>query len=672
MALQIFSKSYDGTYIGAAQEDGMLSTYHNIVTYKTRENTGYIQADDTNIYSNLSLSLGGNTYYLQYAVQPDASYIDLMSIDGVASGTILKVEDELILVNSVNTATRRLTVTRGYNNTTPVYHNSSTPAIPITNYTNFIARDARGQTILQTAQQINLFMDPIEIDQDIDESQIEFNIYDAFGCNVGDVFRNEDGEKLTITSKEQIANNYYTIQVERENAQPHLRGDTFYLAEIHDQRYHEFHYQTSPIRGSQEGTRQDIFLTLTYNQQNEEDPIVQNYQLKTYMRLVVIGTIGDSITAGHAAFRAEDHKGTYCRNGVSYDNDNTNEDVTSQYQYWLSYRLGRNYNIYNYGTGEEVGYQVGNRFVREILALHPDYVIIQCGTNDLSLFNGASVVSGIDPSSTMDEWIFTETPIVLNKNNSNITYYGLVPAVKQMVELAIENDVQPIIGNLLPRNGLTADMRLAFDAYNKWLEEYVQSFDNVYMIDFFNGSQDGEFLRQEPESATNYNMNDRYSSGAVVDENGNVTVSGDGIHLNSAGYRIMGYCMNIDILFDASVEGFELYHVPDASTTPVESRLDPTNNIYVYSLKYMLMQIGRAKTQTTYLYNKGANSELYYIYLYTNENSETKIIQDNEEVESLSGILLPGDFLPIHLKVTPQAGSVQIQVRVVGRPFNTV
>ena len=67
------------------------------------------------------------------------------------------------------------------------------------------------------------------------------------------------------------------------------------------------------------------------------------------MRLVVVGTIGDSITAGHAAFRAEDHKGTYCRNGVSYDNDNTSEDVTSQYQYWLSYRLGRNYNIYNYG-----------------------------------------------------------------------------------------------------------------------------------------------------------------------------------------------------------------------------------------------------------------------------------------------------------------------------------
>ena len=167
-------------------------------------------------------------------------------------------------------------------------------------------------------------------------------------------------------------------------------------------------------------------------------------------------------------------------------------------------------------------------------------------------------------------------------------------------------------------------------------------------------------------------MNDRYSSGAVVDENGNVTVSGDGIHLNSAGYRIMGYCMNIDILFDASVEGFELYHVPDASTTPVESRLDPTNNIYVYSLKYMLMQVGRAKTYTAYLYNKGSNSELYYIYLYTNENSETKIVQDNEEVESLSGILLPGDFLPIHLKVTPQAGSVQIQVRVVGRPFNTV
>ena len=46
--------------------------------------------------------------------------------------------------------------------------------------------------------------------------------------------------------------------------------------------------------------------------------------------------------------------------------------------------------------------------------------------------------------------------------------------------------VVPVVGNLLPRNGLSADMRKAFDAYNNWLQQYVASLDNVYMVDFFN------------------------------------------------------------------------------------------------------------------------------------------------------------------------------------------
>ena len=79
--------------------------------------------------------------------------------------------------------------------------------------------------------------------------------------------------------------------------------------------------------------------------------------------------------------------------------------------------------------------------VKEILSLHPDYVVIQCGTNDLSLFNGASAIAGIDSSATMDEWIFTETPITLLKNGSKTTYYGLVPAIREMVNLALDNGV---------------------------------------------------------------------------------------------------------------------------------------------------------------------------------------------------------------------------------------
>ena len=133
-------------------------------------------------------------------------------------------------------------------------------------------------------------------------------------------------------------------------------------------------------------------------------------------------------------------------------------------------------------------------FEKEILSLHPDYTIIQCGTNDLSLFNGATVVSGIDSSATMDEWIFTETPIVLEKNGMRTTYYGLVPAVKAMIALALNNKVVPVVGNLLPRNGLSADMRKAFDAFNNWLKDYVAPLDGVYMVDFFNAQENGKYF----------------------------------------------------------------------------------------------------------------------------------------------------------------------------------
>ena len=84
-----------------------------------------------------------------------------------------------------------------------------------------------------------------------------------------------------------------------------------------------------------------------------------------------------------------------------------------------------------------------------------------------------------------------ETPIILEKNGARTTYYGLVPAVKAMITLALNNGVVPVVGNLLPRNGLSADMRKAFDAFNNWLQDYVASLDGVYMVDFFNAQEDG-------------------------------------------------------------------------------------------------------------------------------------------------------------------------------------
>lgn len=661
MSILLYSKNYDNSFVDASQENGILSTYHNVVTYQTKYNKGYLKGDGQE-YSNISLSFKGKTYRLQYTIDNSQQYIDFNEINGIDSSSIVQIDEELIFINSINLATKRAIVTRGYNNTKPESHQSSSLITIITENTKFILDGNFTSTL-------NLFLDPIEINQDIDESILSFQIKDIYDCSLNSVFSNGK-EKIKIIKKEKLFDDIYNIEVERENPEPHLIGDKFYLYTLVDNKYHEFSYYTKSIKGTSEGIRNDISLELSYFLNDKQ--FIQNYDIKTYTRLAVIGTIGDSITAGHAAFRAEDHKGTYCCNGISYDNDNTNEDVTSQYQYWLSYRLGKNYKVYNYGTGEEVGYQVKNRFIKEILSLHPDYIIIQCGTNDLSLFNGANVVSGIEPDSTMDEWIFSETPIVLEKNNNKITYYGLVPAVKEMIKMSKENDIQVIIGNLLPRDGLTSDMKKAFDAYNNWLKEYIPTLEQVYMVDFFNASNNGDFLREDPEDETNYNMNGYFSSGVEFNEDGSIKKSGDGIHLNSEGYKIMGYCMNIDILFDASVEGFELYLTPDFTYPPIEGELDISNNIYIYPIPYNLMQLNREKTLTRYLYNKGVNNELIYIYISEKNGANVSLLNNDKQVEEISDILAADSFFPLTIKVTPLSFNSTIRLTIIGRPLEVL
>lgn len=666
MAIRLYSESYDGSLLDASNEG--FSTYHNIVTYQTKHNTIYLKADDNKRYTLIELSLRGRTYFLQYAINASQAYLDLTNINGIAPGSILKIDDEEILVESVNYSTKRLTISRGYHSTIPVSHNSSIKATIVTDYTQLYSLDSLGNKTIMSSGILNSNIDPIVLLEDIDDEQTQFLIADVFDCAVGDEFT--DGvENFVIQDKQENGVNFL-VTVKRSNAVSHSKGEVFSLFAIQDDKYHHCYYSTSPIRGSSVGERNDIQLILDYDCENQS--YSSPFDLKTITRLAIIGTIGDSITAGHAAFRAEDHKGTYCCNGVSYANDNTSEDVTSQYQYWLSYRLGKNYNVYNYGTGEEVGYQVKNRFEKEILSLHPDYTIIQCGTNDLSLFNGATAISGIDSSSTMDEWIFTETPIVLEKNGMRTTYYGLVPAVKAMIALALNNEVVPVVGNLLPRNGLNADMRKAFDAFNNWLKDYVASLDGVYMVDFFNAQENGKYLREDPTDPTNYRMNDIYSSGSELNADGTIKKSGDGIHLNSNGYRIMGYCLNIDVLFDASVEGFSLYLKPDASIEPLEGQLDVTTNKFIYKIPFNLVQLNKEKIATRYLYNKGALNELCYIYPNSNDDLDIKLIQNGQEKGLIAETLAPGNFLEIKFKVIAKGNATTGQIIVLGRPIETL
>ena len=164
-------------------------------------------------------------------------------------------------------------------------------------------------------------------------------------------------------------------------------------------------------------------------------------------------------------------------------------------------------------------------------------------------------------------------------------------------------------------------------------------------------------------------MNDKYSSGAELNEDGSVKKSGDGIHLNSNGYRIMGYCLNIDILFDASVEGFNLYLKPDASTEPLDGKLDVVSNKIVYSIPFNLVQLNKEKMATRYLYNKGSHTELCYLCPAVGNDLDIKFVQNDQELDKLSTTLAPGEFLEIKIKVLAKSNSSKGKIIVVGRPI---
>ena len=223
MAIKLYQLNYDGSLQDASKTG--FSTYHNIVTYQTKHNTIYLKADDNKKYTLIELSLKGKEYFLQYTINATQAYLDLTNVSGIAPGTILKVDSEQILVESVNYSTKRLTVTRGYHSTTSTPHNSSVKATVMTDYTQLYAIDSEGNKIITASGVRNSNIDPIVLLEDIDEIQTQFLISDAFDCAVGSEFT--DGiENFVIQEKEEQGNNYL-VTVERDNSIVHLKGEVF-------------------------------------------------------------------------------------------------------------------------------------------------------------------------------------------------------------------------------------------------------------------------------------------------------------------------------------------------------------------------------------------------------------------------------------------------------------
>lgn len=147
----------------------------------------------------------------------------------------------------------------------------------------------------------------------------------------------------------------------------------------------------------------------------------------------------------------------------------------------LQEKLGNNVKIYNKGVCGELTRDMLSRFERDVLSYKPDYVIILGGSNDLG-------------------WGFTPSEICKN--------------LFRMYKMAKNFKIEPV--------ACTVPSILHFDELipprirlNSLIKEFTKK-NNLLFVDLFSALSDPKTKR----------LNEEFSS--------------DGLHLNRAGYQIMG------------------------------------------------------------------------------------------------------------------------------------
>lgn len=363
-------------------------------------------------------------------------------------------------------------------------------------------------------------------------------------------------------------------------------------------------------------------------------PILSKFTDFMSIQKVTIVCIGDSITAGHPLYWAESNTGV----------------IEAQYPYWLSKRLNGQYNVINKGFGSDRTFNVLARFKKDVLDLNPQYCIIQAGTNDIYW---GSAEAGDD---------YTKFDKTLNDMKNNIM---------QCVQLCFDNDIIPIIGNLIPRTqAVTIPMvKYGLIEFNKWIAEYANETEGVSYVDFFNAGKNSIPPTPLEDPDNPYALNPLYDGDTKYDAQGNVISQGAGIHLNIEGYRIMAEAIPLSY-FKATSTGIKMYLDSDCTK---EENYNNDDALYpFYTIKLDDLKLGRTKTIVRYLKNIGDSQVVFAMYQangyninYTFEN------EDKSTQDYVSGILLPDRKVKVTMNITPlmEDSKAAITLFVAGRQF---
>lgn len=145
-------------------------------------------------------------------------------------------------------------------------------------------------------------------------------------------------------------------------------------------------------------------------------------------------------------------------------------------------------NFVGRGISGQTSYQMLLRFRDDVINLHPEYVVINAGTNDIA------------------------------ENNHNYSEERTLGNIISMVELAQANGIKPILSAVLPCSGFywrktIKNVPQKIRSLNHRIREYAEA-NNIAFIDYFTPLAD---------------------SGKGLDK----SYTSDGVHPNADGYKVM-------------------------------------------------------------------------------------------------------------------------------------
>ena len=345
-------------------------------------------------------------------------------------------------------------------------------------------------------------------------------------------------------------------------------------------------------------------------------PSASKYPITLEVNRVRIVCFGDSLTSGHPGFWAETGTG----------------DPQHCYEYWLDRRLKGQYEIINKGYGSDTTDRMLSRFDRDVLANNPQYCIIQGGTNDLY-------------------WAMAES--MGDQEALNMKLDVMKANIMEMVKRCWDNNIIPIVGNLIPRTGATGIYKTALYDFNAWIISWCtgQAAEgrNIFYVDLFNAGK--EAVPPTPiEDPTNPGaMNPIYDGDALFDEFGNIIKQGRGIHLNKEGYRIWAEAIPLSIFktYDSGLRMYKDLHCTDEDNYDDSDKQNP-----FYTISIDNVRRSKTKTVVRYVKNIGKTQVLFAMYASDEYNMSIEFVgSDGEKGAYANGLLAPNMIAKVTMEI---------------------